>query len=180
MVNAFEKRQCHSVMLLGDEVTIGLFRSSTTNAHISGDIFAAEKRLSSGVENISFDMPQLGSKSEVNFEVGIPIGGMISRFQWKLFGKLRAEETSVFLQVEFRLPKYIRIYFVFWFVFLAVFTSIALSMALKSESLDVWLLPLAGVAMSIGGYVFLRLGRDISRPSMRRVASQINRCFEQG
>lgn len=171
----------HSVAMFGEQIHIGFFRSAPAQARVPGDIASTANRLLSGVDGLSFEAgsSQAAAGNERSFEICLPFGGLKSRFQWRFFGVLFMDNSSVVVRGAFQLPRFLQIYFVVWLVATGVFTASGIAIAATSKLTEMWLLPLGALVVMAGGYATLFIARALAEPIMQRAASQLDRCVAQ-
>jgi len=168
----------HSISIFGDQIKIGVLRSTEARGRSPYNAALTASRLSSEVDCLSLDIKaRPGDGNQHCFEVNVPIAGQRSSFQWRFFGIIVEDGSSARVQGAFRLPRHLEVFFLVWLIFAGVFVAGAVLIAASSEQSEMWFLPLAGIVAMAGWYVTLFVGRAISKPGMRRVALQLDQCF---
>lgn len=170
----------HSVAICGDEIRVGLFRSTVARITVLGDPAVLAKLLASEVDHLSITgpSPRAAARDGREFQIALPYRGKTSMFQWRFSGVLYAEGPSTTLQGRFRLSPLSATFFIAWSFAGALFVALAAVMAAASDSTDMWLLPLGGLIILSGVYATLAGGRALTEPEMHRAASQLTRCLE--
>jgi len=170
----------HSVALWGDEIRIGLFRSTVARITVLGDPAVLAKLLVSEVDHLSITGPpaRAAARDAVEFQIALPYRGKTSKFQWRFSGVLYAEGPSTTLQGRFRLSSLSATFFIAWLFPATLFVALAAVVAIASDSAQMWLFPLVGLTILSGAYATLAGGRALTEPEMHRAASQLTRCLE--
>jgi hypothetical protein len=170
----------HNVALCGDEIRVGLFRSTVARITVLGDPAVLAKMLVSDVDHLSITgpSPRAAARNGREFQIALPYRGKTSKFQWRFSGVLYAEGPSATLQGSFRLSPLSATFFIAWLFAATLFVALAAVIATASASTQMWLLPLGGLIILSGGYATLAVGRTLAEPEMHRAASQLTRCLE--
>ena len=169
----------HRITLCGDEIRVGLFRSTLARITVLGDPAVLAKVLASDVDHLSITgpSPRGAARHGREFQIALPYRGKTSKFQWRFSGVLYGEGPSATVKGRFRLSPLSAMFFIAWFFAATLFVALAAAMAAASDSAQMWLLPLGGLIILSVGYATLAVGRTLAEREMHRAAAQLTKCL---
>ncbi len=170
----------HSVALGGDEIRVGLFRSTVARITVLGDPAVLAKLLVSDVDHLSIagPSPRAAARDGREVRIALPYRGKTSSFQSRFSGVLYAEGPSAILQGRFRMSPLSAALFIACLFVGTLFVALAALVAIASDSAQMWLLPLVGLIILSGAYATLAVARMLAEPEMHRAAPQLTKCLE--